>query len=139
MSAPGVFHGPDGSVLAGQTGPLIGNNIFLNIINSYSIAPGSIAGNGSTVPEPMINGRKLRNQQPFKLAENEDEQSIFLTSIFLEPDFQVVYKKIQPKARPHTQEQKKSHPKEEAKKPKISSPKNYKSASTLNFIIIFYS
>ena len=75
MSATGIFHGPDGRVLAGQTGPLIGNNIYLNIINSYSIAPGAIAGNGTTVPEPSINGRILKNQFCFKAADNADEQS----------------------------------------------------------------
>lgn len=79
MSATGIFHGPDGRVLAGQTGPVIGNNIFLNIINSYTIAPGAVAGNGASVPEPSINGRILKNQFSFKPSDNADEQSTLIT------------------------------------------------------------
>jgi len=74
----GIFHSPDGRVITTQAGPVIGNNIVFNIINSYSIAPNNLPNKSDTTSAAPVLSRKLQNQA--SLQPPGDSSGTFPTS-----------------------------------------------------------
>ncbi len=79
----GVFHSPDGRVLTGQTGPVFGNNVVFNIVNSYTINPNlpdQALAQADPADATKVLTRKLLNQAKIRDS-SEPAESGTLTGV----------------------------------------------------------